>query len=318
MNVIYLAKRVVVAFISLFVVSTIVFAITHIMPGSAGDMLLGMGATEESVKQLEARYGLDRPVWVQYVDFVVGVFLLDLGNSFITGQPVTRMLAGPFIRTLQLALVSMFISIVVAIPLGVLVAAKRDSTTDSIISGFSYIGVSIPSFVSASLLLLFLATPPVSLFPSGGYQPVSESVIGWLHHLILPATALNIIILAYVLRQTRSSMIETLESDYIRTARLKGVRELDVLFKHALRNGLLPTITVLAFNFGWLMGSVVIVETIFDYPGIGLALVDAIQDRDLPVIQAAILIPTASFIIANLVADILYTVLDPRIELGDA
>lgn len=318
MNVIYLTKRVVVAFVSLFIVASIVFAITHIMPGSAADMLLGMGATEESVKQIEARYGLDRPVWVQYVDFVVGVFLLDFGESFITDQPVSEMLLRPFIRTLQLAIVSMAMSIVVAVPLGVLVAARRDSTLDSVTSGFAYIGVSIPSFVSASLLLLFLATPPLSLFPGGGYTPLTESVVGWLHHLILPAVALNIIILAYVLRQTRSSMIETLESDYIRTARLKGVPEFDVMFKHALRNGLLPTITVLAFNFGWMMGSVVIVETIFDYPGIGLALVDAIQNRDLPVIQAAILIPTASFIIANFIADILYTVLDPRIELGEA
>jgi peptide/nickel transport system permease protein len=153
--------------------------------------------------------------------------------------------------------------------------------------------------------------------PNGGYAPLSEGIVPWIKHMILPAISLNIIAVAYVMRQTRSSLIETLESDYIRTARLKGVPELKVLFKHALRNGLLPAVTVLAFNFGWMMGSVVIVEEIFTYPGIGQMIVKAIETRDLPLIQAGILVPTAAFIIANLIADILYTRLDPRITLGD-
>ena len=181
----------------------------------------------------------------------------------------------------------------------------------------SYIGLSIPSFVSATLLLMFLTSPPLELFPKGGYVPISQGVVPWLHHLLLPAIAMNTIILAYVLRQTRSSMVETLESDYIRTARLKGVAERNVLFKHGLRNGLLPTVTVLALNFGWMMGSVVIIEQIFAFPGMGELIVQAIENRNLTVIQAGILVPTIAFILANFAADIVYTMLDPRISLGD-
>jgi peptide/nickel transport system permease protein len=171
--------------------------------------------------------------------------------------------------------------------------------------------------VSATLLLLLFTSPPLELFPRGGYVPLSDGVIDWLHHLLLPAIAMNTIILAYVLRQTRSSMVETLESGYIRTARLKGVAESKVLFGHAFRNGLLPTVTVLALNFGWMMGAVVIIEEIFAYPGIGEMIIQAVDSRDLPVLQAAILVPTIAFIIANFVADIVYTLLDPRITLGE-
>lgn len=317
MNAIYLTKRLIIAIFSIFIVTTLVFAITHVLPGSAADMLLGMGATEDSVRQLEERFGLDRPLSVQYVDFIGGLLVLDFGQSFVSGQPVTEILTPPFLRTLQLALVAMVMSTALAIPAGVVAATKRETKLDSLITTTGYIGVSLPEFISASLLLLLFASPPLDLFPSGGYTPFTESVIGWLSHLILPALALSTVVFAYVMRQTRSSMIETLESDYIRTARLKGVKEFDVLFKHALRNGLLPTLTVLAFNVGWMMGAVVVVEVIFDYPGIGTALVDAINSRDLPVLQAAVLIPTTAYIFANLIADILYTVIDPRIEMGD-
>jgi peptide/nickel transport system permease protein len=221
------------------------------------------------------------------------------------------------IRTLQLAAVAMTISIVTAIPLGIVAAAKRDTIVDQLVTTTSYVGLSIPSFVSATLLLLLFTSPPLELFPRGGYVPLSDGVIDWLHHLLLPAIAMNTIILAYVLRQTRSSMVETLESGYIRTARLKGVAESKVLFGHAFRNGLLPTVTVLALNFGWMMGAVVIIEEIFAYPGIGEMIIQAVDSRDLPVLQAAILVPTIAFIIANFVADIVYTLLDPRITLGE-
>ena len=317
MNLVYIVKRVLIAILSLYVVATAVFAMTHLLPGSAANIILGTSATEQSIEQVNQRLGLDRPLWVQYVDFVVGVFLADFGTSFVSDQPVIDMVVPRLNRTLQLALVATLISVVVAIPMGVVAAARRNSWVDSIISTTSYVGVSIPSFVSATLLLLFLTTPPLALFPTGGYVSPTESVVGWAYHIILPAISLNVIIFAYVMRQTRSSMIETLESDYIRTARLKGVDEYHVLFKHALRNGLLPAITVVAINFGWMMGSVVIVETIFNYPGMGKLIIRGISNRDLPLIQAGILVPTAAFIFANLSADILYTYLDPRISLGE-
>ncbi|MDG5776761.1 ABC transporter permease [Haloarculaceae archaeon H-GB2-1] len=317
MNYLYLGKRLVIAFLSLLVVSSVVFAMTMALPGSAAEIILGTQQTEQSVQQVREEMGLDRPLSERYVDFVIGVFTLDFGDSLISDQPVTEMLIPRLIRTLQLAVVAMLLSIVLAIPMGVIAAAKRDTLSDTAITNVSYVGVSLPSFVSASLLLLFFTTGPLGIFPSGGYEPLSEGFIPWVRHLALPAIALNFVVFAYVLRQTRSSMIETLESDYIRTARLKGLAERSVLARHALRNGLLPTVTVLAINFGWMMGSVVIVEEIFSYPGMGRLIVQAIAERDLPVIQAGILVPTAAFVFANLLADVVYTVLDPRIELGE-
>ena len=317
MNYLYLLKRVAIAVLSVFVVSSVVFGVTTLLPGSAANIVLGTEATEEAVQQVNEDLGLDRPVYVQYLDFVGGVFTGDFGESLISGQPVAEILWPRLLRTLQLAVVAMLISMVVAIPLGIVAAAFRDRVPDFFITSGSYVGLSIPSFVSATLLLLFLTTPPLALFPKGGYVPPREGLVEWFHHLLLPALAMNTVILAYVLRQTRSSMVETLESDYIRTARLKGVAERNVLFKHALRNGLLPTITVLALNFGWMMGSVVIIEQIFAYPGMGEMIVQAIENRDLPLIQAGILVPTIAFITANFAADVIYTMLDPRINLGE-
>lgn len=317
MNYLYLVKRTTIALLSVFIVVSVVFGITTLLPGSAANIVLGTEATEQSIQQVNRELGLDRPLPVQYVDFVGGVMTGDFGESLISGQPVMEMVWPRLLRTLQLAAVAMLISVVVAIPLGILAAAERDTIVDHVVTSGSYVGLSIPSFVSATLLLLFLTTPPLELFPKGGFVPISEGVIPWLHHLLLPAIAMNTIILAYVLRQTRSSMVETLESDYIRTARLKGVAERNVLFKHGLRNGLLPTVTVLALNFGWMMGSVVIIEQIFAFPGIGELVVQAIDNRDLPVIQAGILVPTIAFIFANFAADVTYTMLDPRISLGD-
>jgi peptide/nickel transport system permease protein len=317
MNYLYLVKRTAIALLSVFIVASVVFGVTTLLPGSAANIVLGTEATEEAVQQVNEDLGLDRPLMVQYIDFVVGVFTGDFGESLISGQPVMEMVWQRLLRTLQLAFVATLISVVTAIPLGILAAAKRDTIFDHLTTSGSYIGLSIPSFVSATLLLLFLTTPPLALFPKGGYVSISEGVIPWLHHLLLPALAMNTIILAYVLRQTRSSMVDTLESDYIRTARLKGVAERNVLFKHGLRNGLLPTVTVLALNFGWMMGSVVIIEQIFAFPGMGELIVQAIDNRDLPVIQAGILVPTIAFIFANFLADIIYSMLDPRISLGE-
>jgi len=318
MNYVYLGKRLIVAVLSIWVVATVVFAITTLLPGSAANIVLGTEATDQAIQEVRTELGLNQPLWVQYVEFVGGVFTGEFGESLISGKPVMALIWPRLIRTLQLAMVAMILSVVTAIPLGILTAAERDTIVDHAVTGVSYVGLSIPSFVSATLLLLFLTTPPLELFPKGGYVPLREGVVPWLRHLLLPAIAMNTVILAYILRQTRSSMVETLESDFIRTARLKGVGESSVLFKHALRNGLLPTITVLALNFGWMMGSVVIIEEIFAFPGLGELIVQAITNRDLPLIQAGILIPTIAFITANFVSDIIYTYLDPRISLGES
>jgi peptide/nickel transport system permease protein len=314
----YLLKRVSIALLSLFIISSLIFVMTTALPGSAANIVLGTDATPDRIDELESEMGLDQPLHERYLDYVVGTFTLDWGESLISDQPVVEPIVPAFFRTLELAVVAMGLSIVTAIPFGILTAAQRDSIFDSVVSGLGYIGVSIPTFVSGTLLLLLFTRGTFGFFPSGGYVSPGSDPIAWLSHMILPAVTLNIVIFAYVMRQTRSSMIETLESDYIRTARLKGIPERSVLLRHALRNGLLPTVTIIALNVGWLMGSVVIVEEIFSYPGIGRLLIDAINQRDLPVIQAAIMVPTAAFIFANLTADILYTYLDPRISLGDS
>ncbi|MDG5776511.1 ABC transporter permease [Haloarculaceae archaeon H-GB2-1] len=316
-NTLYLAKRIVVATLSVFVIASLVFGMTTALPGSAAEIILGTQQTPEAVEQIEQQMGLDRPLSERYVDYMVGMVTLDWGESLISGEPVTERVIPRLQRTLELAIVAMIMTIITAIPLGIVTASKRDTWIDNLLTGVSYVGISMPSFVSASLLLLLFTTGSLNWFPNGGYTPLTDGFFKWLHHLLLPAIALNFIVFSYVLRQTRSSMIETLESKFIRTARLKGVSERSVLFKHAMRNGLLPTVTVLALNFGWMMGSVVIVEEIFTYPGLGKLIVQAIHQRDLPVLQAAILVPTVTFITSNLLADIIYTLLDPRIELGE-
>lgn len=314
----YLAKRIVVAVFSIFVVASLVFFMTTALPGSAADIILGNEKTPEAVAELEKNLGLDRPMHERYIDFVVGTFTLNWGNSYISNTPIIDILGPAFFRSMQLGFVAMVISTATGVPLGLIAAAKRDTWIDSAIITSGYLGVSLPSFVSATLLLLLLASPPFDIFPNGGYAPISEGLFEWFKHLLLPALALNVVAFGYIMRQTRGSMIETLESDYIRTARLKGLPEWQVLSRHALRNGLLPAVTVIAINFGWMMGGLVIVETIFSYPGIGRALVKAIQSRDVPVLQVAVLVPTAAYVFANLGADIVYTILDPRISLEDS
>lgn len=317
MNIRYLAKRLAYMVLSVFGVLTMIFAMTNVLPGSAAEMILGNTATQQSVAELKHQLGLHQPLYVRYFDWLTGLVTGNWGESFVSGTSVASMALPRFVNSLYLTIVTMIIVTTTAIPLGVFAASKKNEWPDSVISLLSYAGVSIPSFVSASLLLLLLAGPPLNLFPSGGYVPISDGIFAWLSHLILPALSLTILIHAHVMRQARSSMVDALQADYVRTARLKGMPKKRVVFLHALRNGLLPTITVIALNFGWLMGSIVIVEEIFAYPGLGRMIVNAISSRDIPVIQIGILLASVSYIVANFFADILYTHLDPRINLSD-
>jgi peptide/nickel transport system permease protein len=279
-------------------------------------MRLGVFGTEEQIAALEQELGLNRPLYVQYLDWIGSFVLGDLGQSFVYDQPVVDLIYGRVIRSLQLAAVSTALVVCVGIPLGVLAAKSRDSPLSLGISIAAYVGTSVATFVTGTLLLYAFGGPLFSLFPSGGYTPLKEGIVPWARHMVLPSVTLSIIMMAHIVRQTRSGMTEALQSAYVRTARLKGVRERDVLFNHALRNGLLPTITVLGFNLGWILGGVVVVEVVFSYPGLGQILVEAIQNRDIPVVQAAILLAAVGYTVGNFVADMLYTSLDPRIEYG--
>ena len=314
----FILKRAIYTTITLFAVSLIIFAITQLLPGDAAQMMLGQHATEERIAILEEQMGLNEPVHIQYINWVSGVATGDMGHSLIYDRPVADVIEPRLIRSLQLALLTTLMVIFIGIPLGVFAAIKRGSKFDTLLSGTTYVGVSLPEFVTGTVLLLLFAGPIFGFLPGGDYSSLlDDGPVEWLRHLLLPSVTLTIVLLAHVMRQTRTGMIQTLRSEYVRTARLKGVAERDVLFKHALQNALLPTITVLALNFGWLMGSLVIVEEVFSYPGIGRMVVGAIQNRDIPLIQGTILVIAASYIIANTIADTVYTRLDPRIEYGE-
>lgn len=310
----YLLKRIGYICLSMLLMSAIIFGATQLLPGNAATMILGQYQDEESLSALEEDLGLDEPVYIQYLDWIAGVVTGDWGESYFYNEPVSDLLQDRLINSVQLAAVALLLVILIGIPLGLLAAVKRGTAADYLIGGATYVGVSVPEFVIGTVLLVLFGGPVFGVFPSGDFVPISEGVVPWFMHLALPATTLMLLVLAHVVRQTRSAMIETIQAEYTRTARLKGVPEIRVLAKHVLRNGLLPTITVLALNFGWLMGSIVVVEEVFSFPGVGRLVVRAIQNRDLPLIQITILLIAMAYVVANFVADIVYTYLDPRID----
>jgi peptide/nickel transport system permease protein len=309
----FLLRRGIYGAVSLFLLSLIIFACTHLLPGDAATAILGENATPEALAALRERLGLDRPLPVQYLAWIGGLFHGDLGVSTTLNQPVLQLIAPAFGKSLSLALITLVIAGLVAIPLGVVAAVRRGRGVDAGILGASYIGISVPEFVIAPLLIMFLAGPPLQLLPSSGYAPFGDDPVRWAAHVVLPVTALTVVLIAHLMRQTRSGMLEVLASDYVRTARLKGLPERIVMRRHALRNGLTATITVLALDIGYLMGSIVVVEEIFAYPGLGRLVIYAVANRDLPLVQGTTLIIGGVYIAANLLADLAHGLLNPRV-----
>jgi len=314
----YVVKRVAFMLFSLWMISILVFGITQVLPGSAATMILGTFATDESITALEEQLGLNRPIYVQYLDWFSGVLTGDWGESFVSQRPIDEIVWPRLVHSAELATVALTLVVLIGIPLGVIAAIRRDSYLDIFISNVTYLGISVPEFVTGTFLILLLGGPIFNVFPSGNYVPRSEGFVPWLEHLLLPAITLTILMLAHVMRQTRSGMVETLQSDYVRTARLKGMDEYKVISKHALRNGLLPTITVLALDLGYVMGGIVVVEEVFSFPGLGRLIIFSIFNRDLPTLQVVVLIVAATYTLANFAADLIYTYLDPRIEYGES
>ena len=229
-------------------------------------------------------------------------------------QPVTAIVGLRLRNSAWLAGFALVAVALVAIPLGTLAALRRGRWLDLAILTGSYIGISVPEFVTGMVLILVLAGPTLHLFPTGDYAPMAAGLRTWLSHLVLPALTLTLVLLAHVLRQTRSGLVEVLQSAYVRTARLKGATERRVVGRHALRNGLLPAVTVIALDLGYLMGGIVVVEEVFAYPGMGRLILYAIQNRDVPLLQVSILIVAATYAFANFAADLAYAWLDPRIR----
>ena len=310
----YLVRRILAVILVLFVVTFAVFAITMILPGNAAVMILGEYGTEEAVAAMERRLGLDRPWYIQYTDWVGGVLRGDFGQSLRLSLPVADVVGDAFWNSASLAVTALVSVIIIAIPLGVLAAIKRGTVADLIIGIFSYIGASMPEFVTATLLLVFLAAPALGLLPAGGFVAVSESLGGFASHVVLPAATLGLILMAHISRQVRSEMSEVLSSDYIRAARLKGLSERRVIRRHALPNSLAPAVAVISLDIGYLLGGIIVVEEIFAWPGLGRLLILALENRDLPVIQAITLILATVYALSNLLSDIVIALLDPRVR----
>ncbi|MEP1768385.1 MAG: ABC transporter permease [Sulfitobacter sp.] len=310
----FLLKRLLYLMLTAFLVTLIIFGVTQILPANAATMILGEYATDEALAAVNKRLGLDQPAWLQYWSWLSGVLQGDFGISMRTGQPVGETIFAALGRSSILAALSLVLVSVLAIPLGVWAAARRGKAADLGVSLISYIGVSLPEFVLATLLLVWLAGPSVGLFPASGYTSFSENPLDALHHIALPVITLTIVLTAHISRMVRSEMVDTLESDFVRAARLRGIPRRQVLFGHALRNSLLPAITVIALDVGYLIGGVIVVEEVFSFPGIGRQLILAIQNRDLPMLQAGALIMALTYAFANLVADLVYGMLDKRIQ----
>lgn len=314
MSLAFIVKRIFYLVLTAFIVSLIVFSVTQILPANAATMILGEYATDEALAALNAKLGLDQPAIVQYWNWLSGVLQGDFGTSLRTSQPVGPTIMEAFGRSAILAALSLILVSLIAIPLGALAATQRGKPTDLAISLVSYLGVSLPEFVLATLLLVWLAGPSVALFPASGYMPFSEDPLKALHHIALPVLTLTIVLTAHISRMVRSEMVDTLNSDFIRAARLRGLRRRRVILNHALPNSLLPAITVIALDIGYLIGGVIVVEEVFSFPGIGRQLILAIQNRDLPMLQAGALIMAVTYAAANLLADLTYAALDKRIQ----
>jgi peptide/nickel transport system permease protein len=298
----------------LVLISLIVFVAIHVLPGSAATLILGEYATPQSLRSLEREMGLDRPFAVQYAAWMGGVLTGDWGYSLAMKQPVTAIVGLRLRNSALLAGFALLAVVLIATPLGTLAALRRGRWLDLAILTGSYIGISVPEFVTGMMLILVLAGPSLHLFPTSDYAPLAAGFRTWLSHLVLPALTLTLVLLAHVVRQTRSGLVEVLQSAYVRTARLKGATERRIVGRHALRNGLLPAVTVIALDLGYLMGGIVVVEEVFAYPGMGRLILYAIQNRDVPLLQVSILIVAATYTVANFAADLAYAWLDPRIR----
>ncbi|MCT6589719.1 ABC transporter permease [Pantoea dispersa] len=309
----YLLKRLLLMIYTLLVVSLLVFGITQLLPADAAVTLLGQNATPEALAAVRARLGLDAPAWLQYWHWLTQALQGNFGVSMRNGLAVGPTLLTALSRSLLLALCALLLMLVIAIPLGIWAAVRRGKTADVLVSVISYMGISFPEFVTATLVLLLFADV-WQILPATGYVPLSENFISGIQHLILPSITVALILVAHVSRMVRSEMVDVLHTDYVRAAWLKGLSRRRILWRHALRNGLLPTITIVALDVGYLLGGIVVVEEIFAIPGIGRELIVAVQARDLPTIQAGVMILAATYAVVNFLADLAYVVLDKRIS----
>lgn len=307
-------SRLVTALIQLWVIATLVFSIMYIMPGDPVLMLLGQDSnpTPEAIAAMRQQLGLDQPVATQYVKWLGGALQGDLGTS-IDGYPVNEFIASSIPKTIELALAAILIAALIGVPLGVAAALNRGRFLDGLLTSLSTIGISVPVYILGSFLILLFSLN-LGWLPSSGYTDISRSPTQHFLKLVLPAVTLGLGLAASIARMTRSSMLEILGRDFVRSLRARGMPERRIIWRHVLRNAAIPVVTILGLQLGNLMGGTVLVEALFNWPGLSTLLVTAISNRNYPLVQGSVLTIAALFILINLMVDLLYSLLDPRIR----
>jgi peptide/nickel transport system permease protein len=311
----FIGRRLLATIPLLFFVSLVVFGLVHALPGDPAVLFLGEEATPETLKLFRARLGFDRPLLVQYTEWFGRAVRGDLGRSLRTNQPVTDAILQRLPVTLELMAAAMLVSLAVALPLGIVSAVKRNSSADVASMTFALFGFSTPNFW-LGLMLIYVFALVLRWLPPSGFVPLPASVAENLRSLVLPAITLGTALAALITRQLRSGLLEVLRQGYVRTARAKGLSARAVVGKHALKNALMAVVTVLGLQIGALLGNTIITETLFALPGVGRLMIDAIFSRDFFIVQGVILFLAVGYIVSNLVVDILYSYLDPRIRLS--
>lgn len=309
----YLLRRLLAAIPVMLIVAVLVFLMLRLTPADPAAIIAGDFANDQQIAEIRTRLGLDKPIIQQFAIWVGNMALGDFGESFFYKKQVAALIMERLEPTLSLSLLAIFLTVAIAVPLGTLAAYKQGTWIDRLVMGFSVIGFSVPVFVLGYMLIYLLAVK-LDWFPVQGYRYLRDGVGGWLRHLILPALTLSVVFVALIARMTRTSVLEVLHEDYIRTARAKGQSELKVLVRHALANAAVPILTVIGLTFATLIGGVVVTESVYTLPGLGLLTVDAVLARDYPTIQAVILLFSLAYVLVNLAVDLAYTLFDPRIR----
>lgn len=309
----YLIRRIITLIILLFLVVSFVFLLIHIIPGDPARVIAGIGATEEAVNTIREEMNLNQPLYIQYIDKMKGLVTGDMGRSLITDTSVSRIVARRFGSTLELILFGALFSVLIGIPLGMIAASKYGSILDVVINIISIIFISLPVFV-VGIFLIYIFSINYQILPPSGYAPISEGFFDHFKRLILPSITLGLGLTTINIRMMRSSLVEELNKDYIRTAIAKGLTRSQAYWKHAMKNSLIPVITVFSLQLGSLFGGSVLVEYIFNWPGLSTLLINSINRRDYPIVEGTMIIIAFVYFIINLIVDIFYTILDPRVK----
>ncbi|MBC8790691.1 MAG: peptide ABC transporter [Tagaea sp. CACIAM 22H2] len=309
----YIVRRILMTVPVMTLVAIIVFMLLHLSPGDPAAIMAGDNATIDQIAAIRAKLGFDQPLWKQFALWCFALIQGDLGNSLFWGDPVIVLIGQRAEPTISLALTTISFAVVVAVSLGVVAAANPGTWIDRSVMGFAVMGFSLPVFV-VGYILIFVFAIDLRWLPVQGYTRISEGIGPWLHNLVLPSLALGMAYVALIARIARAAMLEVLSEDYIRTGKAKGVAARPLLLRHALKNAAVPIVTVIGIGVALLIGGVVITETVFNIPGVGRLVVDAISRRDYPIVQGVIMIFAGIYVLVNLLVDLSYTLFDPRIR----